>query len=381
MKMVNGAALAEWVARLVSIPSVGPDFTPSRPEITGEARLATAVGDWFRRLGGEVYRDEVYPDRWNVIGVWRGASDHWAALDVHLDTVSVEQMTSDPFARRIEQGRVWGRGAVDTKASLGIALAILEDIQTTGRQLGVNLVLVGTVDEEMMGGGAAAFPRWVRRQGLQLDTLMVAEPTVSTPVHSHKGASRVEVVVHGRASHSSQPHLGQNAITGAAQLILALDEEHKRIQAQPAKTALGQGTISVTLIEGGVGLNIIPDTCRFSIDRRTVAGESTAEVTQGLRDLVQRVSSLPAEVNVIREYESFYQEPDSPWLRQLVAWSGQTPTVAPYGTNAWAYGGLARECIVMGPGDIAQAHGAEEWIEISELEKMARVYEQWWRVT
>ena len=66
-------------------------------------------------------------------------------------------------------------------------------------------------------------------------------------------------------------------------------------------------------------------------------------------------------------------------LQDLVAWSGQTPTVAPYGTNAWAYGGLARETVVMGPGSIAQAHGAEEWIEISELEKMADIYRRWWR--
>ena len=377
--MVNGAVLAEWVARLVSIPSVSPDFAGPRADETGEARLAAAVADWFRAFGGEVYWDEVFPNRPNVVGVWRGDTDHWAALDVHLDTVSVEQMTSDPFARRIDNGRVYGRGAVDTKASLAIALALLEDWHTAGRRTGVNLVIVGTVDEESGGGGAAAFARWVRRQGLSLNTLMVAEPTLCTAVHGHKGASRVEVIVHGRASHSAQPHLGQNAITGAAHVITALDAEHQRLQAQPAQTALGNGTLSVTLIHGGVGLNIIPDTCRFSVDRRTVAGEDTSEVTQGLRNLVARVAPLPTDVELIREYPAFYQSPNSPWLNELVTWSGQTPTVAPYGTNAWAYGGLARETVVMGPGSIAQAHGAEEWIEISELEKMAAIYRRWWR--
>ncbi len=78
--------------------------------------------------------------------------------------------------------------------------------------------------------------------------------------------------------------------------------------------------------------------------------------------------------------DPFFQPSDSPWVRQLAEWSGREPTVVPYGTNAWAYGGLARECVVIGPGSIAQAHGVEEWVEISELEKLARIYGRWWGV-
>lgn len=376
--MAQTDRIVNWLTRLVSIPSVSPEHVGPRAGTPGEAAMGAHVAAWFESLGGQVYTDEVYPQRSNIIGVWRGRSDRWAGLDVHLDTVGVEQMTDDPFAPRVEGGRVYGRGAVDTKASLGIALALLEELHQSGGQPEVNLVIVGTVDEEMWGAGAAAFANWVRRQHISLETLMVAEPTLCTPVYGHKGASRVEFEVHGRATHSAQPHLGQNAITGAASLILALDAEHRRLQTLPPPTAVGLPTLTVTLIQGGVGLNVVPDSCRLSVDRRVVPGEIASDVTAHLETLARQACPLPVTMRLMREMEAFYSAPDQPWLRQLAAWSGQTPSVAPYGTNAWAYGGLSRECVVMGPGSIDHAHGAVEWVEIAELEKMAGVYRAWW---
>jgi acetylornithine deacetylase len=79
--------------------------------------------------------------------------------------------------------------------------------------------------------------------------------------------------------------------------------------------------------------------------------------------------------------DAFLQPPDTPWLCQLAAWSGQALAVAPYGSNAWCYGQVARECVVLGPGSIAQAHGAEEWVAISEMEKLADIYARWWGIS
>jgi acetylornithine deacetylase/succinyl-diaminopimelate desuccinylase-like protein len=85
-------------------------------------------------------------------------------------------------------------------------------------------------------------------------------------------------------------------------------------------------------------------------------------------------------MKTLLEIDAFYQPPDTPWIRQLAGWSGKEPTIVPYGTNAWAYGGLAGECVVIGPGSIDQAHGQEEWVEISELEKLANIYARWWGI-
>ena len=378
--MVEGQRLAEWLSRLVRTPSVSPDQAGPKAGEPGEARIAAGVARWFQDLGGEVAAEEVTPGRPNVYGIWRGRSERWAAVDVHMDTVGVEQMTGDPFSGEIREGRVWGRGAVDTKATLAVALGLLEALQQAGQRPEPNLLIAATMDEESTAQGAPAFARWVRGQGLQLDQLAVAEPTQCGPVHGHKGAVRFIFEVNGVPAHSSQPHLGKNAITAAAHLVIALDEEHRRLQEQSPETPLGNGTLTVSLVQGGTGTNVVPDRCTLTVDRRTVPGEAWNAVEARFRQIAVERCPLPFRMEPGLHIDPFFQPSDSPWVRQLAEWSGREPSVVPYGTNAWAYGDLARECVVIGPGSIAQAHGVEEWVEISELEKIASIYGRWWGV-
>jgi acetylornithine deacetylase/succinyl-diaminopimelate desuccinylase-like protein len=186
--------------------------------------------------------------------------------------------------------------------------------------------------------------------------------------------------VHGHAAHSSQPERGQNAITAAAPMLLALEKEAQRLLSIPAQTALGPARLTVTLISGGRGINVVPDRCQVSIDRRTLPGENMGEVSNALVALAQQSCPLPVTTNVLRLLEAFLQPSDTPWVRQLSSWAGRAPTVAPYCTNAWAYAHTAKECVVLGPGNIEQAHGPNEWVEISELEKLAGMYSRWWEV-
>ena len=378
--MIPGERLGAWLRRLVQIPSVSPDQAGPRSGTPGESRLAGEVATWFRAFGGEVHSEEILPGRPNVYGLWRGRSDRWAAVDVHMDTVGVEGMTDDPFSGHIHEGRVYGRGAVDTKATLAVVLALLEALHQAGRAPGPNLLIAATADEEVGARGAPAFAQWVRRKQLPLDQLLVAEPTRCGPVYGHKGLSRLEFQVKGVSAHSSQPQLGQNAVVAAAHLVLALDEEGRRLLATPSKTALGSGTLTVSIIHGGHGLNVVPDACTIAIDRRVVAGEELAEVSAALYDLAQRSCPLPVTMKVLLELDAFLQPPDTPWIRQLAEWSGSEPAIAPFGTNAYAYEGLARECVVLGPGSIDQAHGDVEWVAISELEKLAGIYSRWWEI-
>src|SRR5262245_30914043 len=254
--IVTNESLTTWLKRLVNIPSVTPEQAGPRAGAPGEARLAQSIAGWFRDLGGEVYVEDVLLGRPNVYGIWRGRGERWAALDVHMDTVGVEQMDGDPFGGEMRDGRVYGRGAVDTKASLGVALALLEQLHRSGTAPAPNLLIAATADEEDLAHGAPTFAAWVRRRALPLDQLMVAEPTLCRPVHGHKGVVRLAFEIQGRPAHSSQPQLGQNAITAAAHLALALDGEHRRMAEQPATSALGQPTLTVTLIGGGRGLNV-----------------------------------------------------------------------------------------------------------------------------
>lgn len=144
------------------------------------------------------------------------------------------------------------------------------------------------------------------------------------------------------------------------------------------KTALGSPTLTVSLIQGGTGINVVLATCTIGIDRRTVAGEEAEAVAEVLGDLARRACPLPLGVEPSKQLNAFFQSPDIPWVRQLVEWSGREAAVVPYGTNVWAYPEVSRACIVLGPGTIDQAHGAEEWVEISELARLANIYSRWW---
>ncbi len=338
------------------------------------------IAQWFRELGGEVFVDEVKPDRPNVYGIWRGQTDRWVAVDVHTDTVGVEQMTVAPFSGEIRDGRVYGRGAVDTKATLGVVLALLESLQQRRQRPQPNLLIGATVDEEFGASGAPAFAAWIRQQPFTVDQLAVAEPTECVPVHGHKGVARFELAVEGKPSHSSQPDLGKNAIVAAAHIILAFQREHERLQTVN-NTALGKAALTVSIIHGGTGINVVPDSCTLGVDRRVVDGESASAAIDDLFQIAQAACPLPLTIHRLRQLDAFLQPPDSPWLRQLAAWSGHTPAVAPYGTNAWAYKDLPGECVVIGPGAIAQAHGADEWVAQSQLAELAHIYAQWWGIT
>jgi acetylornithine deacetylase/succinyl-diaminopimelate desuccinylase-like protein len=370
--------IVDWLSQMVQIPSVNPVQQGPRADVPGEKAMAEFLAARFRELGGEVEVADVLPERPNVYGIWRGKTDRWVALDVHTDTVSVEQMTDDPFDGRVENGRVWGRGAVDTKASLALILTLLEDLKMAGEKPEPNLIVVATMSEESGGEGAKAFAEWIGRNGIPLDQLMVAEPTDCTPVHGHKGILAMEFEVKGKTAHSAKPHLGQNAITAAAHLVVALEQEHERLQTVPPTSELGPSTLTVSIIEGGKGQNVVPDSCRIWAGKRLVPGEDPEEDLAYFEALATKSCPLPVEMKTRIGVPAFYQTADSSWIQQLAEWSGMAPSVVPYGTNALAYGGnLAKEMVIFGPGSIDQAHGEVEWVEIAELEKAMAIYEKW----
>lgn len=375
--MIPTDRIIDWLQRTVQIPSVGPENAGQRSGDSSEARLAEFLADAFAEFGGEVHSEDVRPGRPNVYAIWRGTSDRWLAVDVHMDTVSVETMQGDPFDGRVADGRVYGRGAVDTKASFGIVLALLEKLHQSGQKPDANLLVVATAMEETGAIGAVSFADWVRAQHIQLDQLLVAEPTLCGPIYGHKGGVGLEVTVQGKAAHTSEPENGQNAIYQAAALITAVAGEHERLRSLEPDPELGTASTVVSLIRGGQAANIVPDECGLRIGRRLVTGEDPEATAQQLFAYLKRLSALPLRLDVTFRMNSFLQPPDSPWVQQLAAWSGVAPTVAPYGTNAHAYNGLARECVVFGPGSIEQAHRDVEWVEVAELEKAARIYERW----
>jgi acetylornithine deacetylase/succinyl-diaminopimelate desuccinylase-like protein len=371
---------AQWLSRLVRIPSVSPAQAGPNADVAGEARLAGMLAEWFAGFGGRVVVDEVAPDRPNVYAIWQGRSQRWIAVDIHTDTVGVGQMTADPFSGAIRDGRVHGRGAVDTKATLAVVLELLETMCRNRQLPAANLLVAATVDEEHGATGAPAFARWLGQNQIVLDELIVAEPTLCTAVHGHKGVLRMRFDVRGVSAHSANPQLGRNAITATSPVVWAFAREHETLAARTANNALGPASLTVALIRGGSGINVVPDHCRISIDRRLVGGEEPDTVRSNLEFVAAHSCPLPVEASVDIALKAFFRSSDTPWVRRLIDWTGRPAGIAPYCTNAWAYDEVARQCVVLGPGSIEQAHGAEEWVEIDQLEKLALLYRRWWEL-
>ena len=387
---VSPDRLAECVAELVRIPSVNPLQAGPRAEQAGpvgEAAIARHLAGRFEHLGAkEVILDEVLDGRPNVYATFTGRTDRVVVLDVRTDTVSVEHMTDPPFDGRIEDGHVWGRGALDTKASLGVVLALLESWQAEGLRPEPTLMVVGSISEEAGGLlGATRFRPWAEERDLAIDQMIVAEPTRLAPIHGHKGGAAIRVTVHGKAAHSALPHLGANAIAAMAQVIIAYEQEHARLQTIPAETELGTSTLSVTMIQGGTGSNVIPAECSIVVGQRVVPGVDAHGVYERLIEIAETVSPLPVTCESVLPArpdgrfgsDAFYQSSESDLIELLASSAGTSPTVAPFGTNALRYGGFARELAVFGPGSIDDAHQATECVAIDDLTRLADVYTTW----
>ncbi len=373
--------IAQRVAELVQIPSVNPLHARPKSGDAGERELSDWLADHADALGADVVVDEVEDGRCNVYARFEGASDRAVTVDVHLDTVGVEHMPDNPFDGRIENGRVYGRGSVDTKPTLAVVLQVLEEIRAAGQRPLPTVNLVGTISEE--GGGllgATRYRDWLLERGQRVEQMVVAEPTMCAPVHGHKGGIGLDVTVHGHAAHSSKPHLGANALSGAARIVIAIDAEQERLAALEATTPVGKGTVSVTELAGGLARNIIPDACALYVGRRTAPGEDIDQVRAALCKLIDD-SAAPLSTTIESLYgdgsPGFYQDPDSALVTVLAQLADSAPTTAEYGSNALRYGEVTDELVVFGPGSIDQAHQAVEWVDIDQLERVVDIYRAW----
>ena len=376
----TGQSMAELLSEMVRIPSVNPMHHGPRSGTVAEADMANWVAQRAEALGAEVELDEIEPGRPNVYARFAGRTERMLAVDVHLDTVGVEHSEGDPFDGRITEGRVWGRGAVDTKATMAVVLAVMGEMAAAGQQPMSTVELVGTISEEGGGlAGASAYRDRLLERGERREQIVVAEPTMCAPVYGHKGGLGLEVEVEGRAAHSSKPHLGINALSAGARIVAAIDAEQERLANQREVGALGAGTVSVNEMSGGRARNIVPDHCELYVGRRIADREDYESESARLTELI-RAAALPARVKVQLANgfgsNAFFQAPGCDLVTALSEMSGHSPAVADFGTNALRYGEVADQIVVFGPGSIDQAHQAIEWVEIAELERAAAVYRQ-----
>jgi len=386
----------ELLERLVAIPSVNPMGREGVDATFGEARLTEHLEAAFSSMGLATWRQPVLPGRENLLARLDGdlpldRGGRILLLDAHQDTVPVEGMTIEPFRPERRGGRLYGRGACDDKGGLAAILAAVARL-AAARPLAMPTILVAcTVNEEYGFSGAKrlvdlwtgtnfsapsflVFPR-------RPDAAVVLEPTGLDVVVAHKGVVRWQCRAQGRAAHSAQPEAGQNAIYLMARAVTALERLAAALPGGPAHPLCGPATLSVGTIHGGTSVNTVPDRCTIEIDYRLPPGQEPEVARRGV------IASLAAEPNLalgLEHLPAYMQGPplsdevNGPLADRLgavvtaVAGSCRR-TGVPYATNAAFYAAAGVPSVVFGPGSIRQAHTADEWILLDELDHAAEI--------
>lgn len=368
------------LAELVRRPSVNPmGRTDLPPELVYESRVSDYLEAQFQEVGANYRRVPVAPGRDNLIATYDppGKATSTVLWEAHQDTVPTDGMTVDPFSGVVEGGKLYGRGACDVKAGIAAMFAAFARLVTEKPAGSTRVILAFTVDEEHTFLGAQHFVR----EGLTSDFAIVAEPTQLDLVTSHKGVARWQLETHGVACHSSRPENGVNAIYRMSKLIGGIESYTAKLRTTRSDSVLGEPTLSLGRVEGGTSPNTVPDFCRVDLDRRLIPGESTPVA---VADLNVYLKAYPGIDFAFTTHPLKLDCPplaasNSPWVARL-AETVQSVTgrpakqlAVPYGTDASTIAEAGIPAVVFGPGDIAQAHTKDEWVELIQVEQAAEV--------
>lgn len=354
------SSVQELICELVGIESVNPDLVPSG---SGEAAIASFVASWLRDAGLEVSVVDSPPGRPSVVGVLRGSGGGRSLmLNAHMDTVGAGGMAG-AFTPRVEDGRVYGRGAYDMKASLAACMIAARSASSLG--LRGDLVVTAVSDEEVASAGTTAV-----LEKFSADFGICTEPTELRLCLAHKGFVWFEVETTGVAAHGSRADLGLDAIAHIGPFLSELLYLNAHLLAGPKHGLLGTGSVHASLIEGGTEMSTYPARCLLKIERRTVPGEDAASCLRELevrlpergsaRVTLQRPpSEVPSDHPVARAVASAAGSPAeigvAYWMDMALMNAAGIPTVA--------FGPL-------GGGE----HADVEWVDVASVERCVEVY-------
>ena len=363
--------IKDRLAELVRIDSVS---SRSNAEIIGYLeRRCQALGLITRRFP---YTDEHGIEKINLIALTADVSEVELALVGHSDTVPYDPNWAEATNLTERDGKLYGRGSCDTKGFIAAALTAVEAIDLS--QLTKPLALIFTADEEI---GLRGAKRLADEQPLRARYSIVGEPTSLKPIRAGKGYSLAEVVVKGREAHSAYPALGASAVFRAARLINQLEtiatqiREDQHDAFDPPYT-----TLNVGLINGGSAKNVLAGECRFTLEWRPIPTQSSGYLLNLFRAAIQEETQkdpgFECEVDANRADAGFETPPDSPLIKLLEQLTGIESGTVAFGTEAAQMKLLGSEAVVIGPGDIREAHRTGEFVPVDELERCAEILKQ-----
>jgi succinyl-diaminopimelate desuccinylase len=366
-----------FLQALVRVPSVNPPGDVREAIRLCEAKLA-AEGFACTVVGEE-------PEKPNLVATLRGTgSGPRLAFNAHVDVVPIGEeaaWTRSPFGGEIHDGRVYGRGAGDDKASVTAQIMAGIALKRAGVPLDGDLIITEVADEEIGGAKGAGFI--VREGHVDADFAIVGEQTLGEICVGERGGAGTFVAVYGTTGHAATPWKGVNAIEGMARVITALREELWPVLAQRTHRYFPHSTATISTITGGVKTNVIPDRCEIYIDRRIIPGETPESVAAEIRAVAERavagVPGLRVEIRQRAGRQAIESDPESPVGRALQAatrYLGKEVVLTGFfaGTDGKHFAAKGIPTLIMGPGDPATAHTPDEWVGIDEVMEATKLY-------
>jgi len=351
----------ELLQQLIRIPSVNPEGDPGTSHV-GENEIACFLEQYLVGIGAEVELREVEPGRPNVVARFPARKKDLPriAFAPHTDTVTVKGMTIDPFGGNVSDGKIWGRGATDTKGSMAAMLSALKSASLFLQDLSCEIWFCGLMGEEAGLQGSRALATQEK-----FDFVIAGEPTELCAVTSHKGAARLKLWTEGVAAHASTPEAGVNAIDGMTDLLKDLREQFPG--ESTVDPVLGSPTISVGTIKGGTKSNVVPDYCEAHVDIRSVPGFN-------VEGFLQRWQQRHPACHLDFLLSPPLQTDPSHGFVNLLNEMGAKSVVAPWFCDAASFAEKGMPAVALGPGHISQAHTVDEWISIEDLEAGAHFF-------
>lgn len=366
------STLPDLTAKLVSIDSTNPSLSSTG---AGESEIAAFVADWCRDQDLDVRIIDA-DGRPNVVAIARGTGGGRSIiLNGHFDTVGVDGMT-DPFQPRVEDGRMYGRGTIDMKASVAAMMVTLARVRRNS--LSGDVIMTAVADEEAFSVGTSA----VLDSGVTADAAIVTEPTSGDVVVAHKGFAWADVITQGRAAHGSLPNEGVDAISKMGAFLQGLENLQDELEKQPGDTMLGPGSVHASTIRGGREMSSYPATCHLGVERRTIPGETAQDFIAELEGIAERCRradpDFQARIDLTFDRQPFSIEADHEIVElvKVVAKrrTGRKPLLC--GSAGWMDAALLSASsiptVIYGPagGDF---HGDNEWVDVSSIEVCADV--------
>jgi acetylornithine deacetylase len=371
--------ISTLLGELIAIESVNMDYKGST---NGEAKISDYVYKYLKNLGVNCVKEEVLPHRHNVICYIEGKDKRGICFESHMDTVSVNNMTIEPFNPIIKKGKMFGRGSTDDKGSLAAMMYAIKILRKNNLKPSTDLYFVAAVDEEYNHRGVDHF----LKKGINLQGAVVGEPTKLDVITACKGVIRWKITTNGKAGHSSRPEKGQNAIYNMMDLIYAIRNDLIPSYKNTKHRLLGSPTFSVGCINGGIAVNIIPDKCSIEVDRRLLPGETGDSAKSEILELINRLKEKDKILDIdISDPTAETIPMDTDINEKIVKISmkscdkitGKSKMKGvSFSCDASSFTGAGIPSIVLGPGSILQIHTEDEFVNLEEVYYASEIYSQ-----